>query len=94
MNPVSLHRTLLALALSTALVGCATTAPAPAPDATAAAGASVQGEAKAERLDALYAQYWEELLELNPLAATYQLITGQVVQLASGSPSARRNCSL
>ncbi len=28
--------------------------------------------AKAKRLDALYAQYWEESLKLNPLGATYQ----------------------
>ena len=72
MKPVALHRTLLALALSTALVGCATTASAPAPQTGARAGTSAQAETKAERLDALYAQYWEELLELNPLAATFQ----------------------
>ena len=27
---------------------------------------------EASRLDTLYAQYWEEYLELNPLAATFQ----------------------
>ena len=27
---------------------------------------------KAARLDALYAQFWEEYLELSPLAATFQ----------------------
>ena len=27
---------------------------------------------KTAQLDALYAQYWEEYLELNPLAATFQ----------------------
>ena len=59
---------LLALALTTVLAGCATTAPG----AAAPAGDSAQASAKAQRLDALYAQYWEESLELNPLAATFQ----------------------
>ncbi|MDQ3289209.1 MAG: DUF885 family protein [Pseudomonadota bacterium] len=66
--------TLLALSLAAAIAGCAT-APMPgSPAATAGAAASTQvaGVAKAKRLDALYAQYWEELLKLNPLAATYQ----------------------
>ena len=57
----------VALALGTALAGCAT-GPAAAP---AASAAEVAGT-KAERLEGLYAQYWEELLELNPLQATFQ----------------------
>ncbi len=57
----------VALALGTALAGCAT-GPATAP---AASAAEVAGT-KAERLEGLYAQYWEELLELNPLQATFQ----------------------
>ncbi|HET8818390.1 MAG TPA: DUF885 domain-containing protein, partial [Xanthomonadaceae bacterium] len=58
----------IALALGTALAGCATT-PAEAP-AVAATDAQVLN--KAEHLEGLYARYWEELLELNPLQATFQ----------------------
>ncbi|HEU4812990.1 MAG TPA: DUF885 family protein [Xanthomonadaceae bacterium] len=57
----------IALGLGTALAGCAT-GPATAPAAPAAEVAAD----KAERLEGLYAQYWEELLELNPLQATFQ----------------------
>ena len=57
----------IALALGTALSGCAT-APAGAPGAPAADVA----EDKAARLDRLYAEYWEETLALNPLQATFQ----------------------
>lgn len=38
----------------------------------AAAAAAAATDDKAARLDALYAQYWEQYLELNPLAATFQ----------------------
>ena len=34
--------------------------------------APMTNNAKAKQLDALYAQYWEESLKLNPLGATYQ----------------------
>ncbi|MFZ5656637.1 MAG: DUF885 domain-containing protein [Pseudomonadota bacterium] len=34
--------------------------------------AAVTQESKAQRLNALYEQYWEELLKLNPLQATFQ----------------------
>src|SRR3546814_10067199 len=37
-----------------------------------AATAAVAASDKAARLDALYEQYWEELLKLNPLQATFQ----------------------
>src|SRR3546814_17620148 len=37
-----------------------------------AATAAVAAIDKAARLDALYEQYWEELLKLNPLQATFQ----------------------
>ncbi|HEU5467876.1 MAG TPA: DUF885 family protein [Steroidobacteraceae bacterium] len=40
--------------------------------ALAAAVAAPAQADKAARLDALYAQYWDEYLELNPLAATFQ----------------------
>ncbi len=66
----SLAPALLALALTTVLAGCATTASAPG--AAVPAGDSAQASAKAQRLDALYAQYWEESLKLNPIQATFQ----------------------
>src|SRR3546814_4540178 len=43
--------------------------PVSAQEAATAAGAASD---KAARLDALYEQYWEELLKLNPLQATFQ----------------------
>lgn len=57
------------LALAVALAAAVPTlhaAPAKASHATPA------NSAKARQLDALYAQYWEESLKLNPLGATYQ----------------------
>ncbi|MEG3192882.1 DUF885 domain-containing protein [Lysobacter sp. D1-1-M9] len=77
MNTRDAHRSLLAFALAAALAGCASTLPAGNGTGTAATAAGADTAAqvaddKAERLDALYAQYWEEMLELNPLAATYQ----------------------
>jgi uncharacterized protein (DUF885 family) len=59
---------LLALAIATALVG---TVVQPAP-AQASAAATRPAETKAQRLDRLYAEYWEELLQLNPIQATFQ----------------------
>lgn len=61
-------RTLLALALGAALAGCGASGSEPASTGAATAAAT----AKAERLENLYATYWEEMLELNPLAATFQ----------------------
>jgi len=65
----STPRTLLALALGLALAGVA-----PATFAQPAQVAATEQPAtdKAARLNELYAQYWEEMLELNPLAATFQ----------------------
>src|SRR5690606_12969674 len=61
---------LLSLAIAATLAGSlALPSPAFAQD-TAAAQAPASD--KAARLDALYEQYWEELLELNPLQATFQ----------------------
>lgn len=64
-------RTLLATALSVALFGCATV-----PPSGTARGASAQAATpasdKAAKLDRMYAQYWEELLKLNPVQATFQ----------------------
>ncbi|MFZ5637132.1 MAG: DUF885 domain-containing protein [Pseudomonadota bacterium] len=58
----------LALAVATALFGFA----GPSSPALAAAAQSAQAESKAQRLDRLYAEYWEETLRLNPLQATFQ----------------------
>ncbi|NUO77381.1 MAG: DUF885 family protein [Lysobacter sp.] len=62
--------TLRPLALALALtVAAATAAPAYAAEAPKAA---VADTAKAAKLTALYAQYWEEVLKLNPVQATFQ----------------------
>lgn len=58
---------LLALAIATALVG---TVVQPAP--VQAAATTRPAETKAQRLDRLYAEYWEEVLQLNPVQATFQ----------------------
>ena len=62
-------RALLAATLAVALFGCATTRPA---GEDIVIGESVGNSAKARQLDQLYAQYWEEMLKLNPLQATFQ----------------------
>ena len=62
---------LLALALSAALAGCNRAAPDPAA-APGATPATQVAEGKAERLNTLYAEYWEEFLKLNPIQATFQ----------------------
>ena len=59
----------VALAIGATVAGCATT-PAPASASTEMAGEAATD--KAARLEALYAEYWEALLELNPLQATFQ----------------------
>ena len=59
----------VALALGTAVAGCTTT---PAAGTTPQAAAAEVAADKAAQLDALYAAYWEALLELNPLQATFQ----------------------
>ena len=60
----------IVLALGATLAGCAT-GPATAPAAGTTAAADIATD-KARRLEALYAEYWEELPELNPLQATFQ----------------------
>jgi uncharacterized protein (DUF885 family) len=73
MTPVDTSRSLLVLALAAAIAGCASAPPANTVDTAAAASTGTEAATdRAARLDALYARYWEELLELNPLAATYQ----------------------
>lgn len=64
---MTLRPLLLPLALAAALAACDRPA-GEAPDP-----ATVQAaEDKARQLDALYAEYWEELLKLNPVLATFQ----------------------
>ncbi|MGY0556473.1 MULTISPECIES: DUF885 domain-containing protein [unclassified Lysobacter] len=63
-------RSLLAVALVAAMAGCS---PTPANDAAQAEPATEQAATdKAAQLKEMYAQYWEEYLKLNPLAATFQ----------------------
>ncbi|HVR81784.1 MAG TPA: DUF885 family protein [Luteimonas sp.] len=59
----------LALALALTLAGAAS-APAFATDTPPQAAATEQ--ARAAKLNALYDQYWEEVLKLNPVQATFQ----------------------
>lgn len=64
---MTLRPLLLPLALAAALAACDRPAgEAPGPATVQAA------EDKARQLDALYAEYWEELLKLNPVLATFQ----------------------
>ena len=58
----------LVLAIALTVVSATATAPAFAANAPRAS----QQAAKPARLNALYQQYWEELLRLNPLQATFQ----------------------
>ncbi|HLM52592.1 MAG TPA: DUF885 domain-containing protein, partial [Pseudoxanthomonas sp.] len=57
------------LALATALLPAAPAAWAATP---AAPGTQQQAASPAARLTALYHQYWEEQLKLNPVQATFQ----------------------
>ncbi|GAB6195720.1 DUF885 domain-containing protein [Lysobacter xanthus] len=63
--------TLRPLALAAALTFSLAALPAAAGPAKAPAVASAQ-QGKAQRLNAMYEQSWEELLKLNPLQATFQ----------------------
>lgn len=63
---------MVAVAIAACLAACATTPPAKQPAGTDAAAGQATAADKAARLDALYAQYWDELLRLNPLQATFQ----------------------
>ena len=68
---MTLRPLVLSVALLTALAGCTST---PAASDTAPTPASQQPatQNKAAQLEALYAQYWEETLKLNPIQATFQ----------------------
>lgn len=65
-NPV-----LLAIAIAAAVAGLVGI-PASAQAADAAATSATTAESKAQTLNRLYGEYWEELLRLNPLQATFQ----------------------
>ncbi len=66
-----IHPTLLAVALAAVMAGCSPqTGSGPAANAPATTGEAITD--KAAHLDRLYAQYWEDMLKHNPLAATYQ----------------------
>ena len=62
---------LLALAVAAALAGAACL-PFSAHAAPQAAPAAATSESKAQQLNRLYAEYWEETLKLNPIQATFQ----------------------
>ncbi|WP_206859678.1 DUF885 domain-containing protein [Lysobacter changpingensis] len=65
-------RPILHLPLAIALVLGAATALPSAAFAQAPVAADAVQDAKAARLNRMYEQYWEELLKLNPLQATFQ----------------------
>lgn len=62
----------VAIAAGGGLAGCTREAPAQASAATIADVPVEDAAARAARLTTLYAEYWEELLKLNPLQATFQ----------------------
>ncbi|AXA84396.1 DUF885 domain-containing protein [Lysobacter oculi] len=62
----------LALALCIALAGCATAPASAPPPVTPASQSPAPAADKATQLDALYAEYWEEMLKMNPIQATFQ----------------------
>ncbi|HEY4555312.1 MAG TPA: DUF885 family protein, partial [Lysobacter sp.] len=74
MKALPATRSLLALALAAVVAGCASAPVARdrASDSPAAAAQVAGDSAKAERLRGLYDQYWEEVLQLNPIQATFQ----------------------
>jgi uncharacterized protein (DUF885 family) len=62
---------LLALAIAAAVAGLVAM-PTSAHAASAAATPAATAESKAQTLNRLYGEYWEEVLKLNPLQATFQ----------------------
>lgn len=67
-----MRRTLLACAISLLLSACGDSTPPPAAvsESTPAAPATASPQARAAQLQQLYADYWEESLQLNPMQAT------------------------
>lgn len=68
---MSIPLALASLAIVLTLAGCAGTS-AIRRDAAMAAGQNQATENKTATLNALYARYWDELLRINPLQATFQ----------------------
>ena len=64
------HR-LLVVALIAALAACDSKSPEAAAPTAAPAAVAAQTTATAAELDALYAEYWEEYLKLDPITATF-----------------------
>ncbi|WP_222564817.1 DUF885 domain-containing protein [Novilysobacter antarcticus] len=65
------HQAVLVIALAAIMAGCSPNTGTSTPEATSSAGTTPVSD-KAAHLERLYAQYWEEMLKRNPLAATYQ----------------------
>ncbi|MFC5593816.1 DUF885 family protein [Lysobacter niastensis] len=68
---MTLRPILLALAISASLAACDRGPKTDAAATTASAAATVDAKAKADQLNKLYADYWEENLKLNPVMATF-----------------------
>ncbi len=64
---MTLRPLVLALALTLSVAGCAS-----GPALSDTPPAAVNQQAKADQLNVLYDQYWEEVLKLNPVQATFQ----------------------
>lgn len=62
----------LALSLALASTACATAPAMPDASASSPATAPMPAADKAAQLDKLYAEYWEEVLKMNPIQATFQ----------------------
>ncbi len=62
----------IAIATGGALVGCNRDAPAQTAAAPVAEAPVEDAAARAARLTTLYAEYWEDVLKLNPVQATFQ----------------------
>ena len=62
----------LALSLALASTACATAPAVTDTSASSPATAPVPAADKAAQLDKLYAEYWEEVLKMNPIQATFQ----------------------
>ena len=72
MSPRPLLLPLAALSLALASTACATAPAVTDTSASSPATAPVPAADKAAQLDKLYAEYWEEVLKMNPIQATFQ----------------------
>lgn len=71
MEPIMIPRTSVLLSLAIALA-LGTSAPPLAAQTASKPAQSATAESKAETLNGLYGEYWQESLKLNPLQATFQ----------------------